>query len=168
VLTWIEKPITTTLEEALELVELSEKNDLIGQVGHVERFNPAISSVLDIIDKPKFIECHRLAEFNPRGNDVSVVLDLMIHDIDIVLKVINSNIKNVSANGVAVISDSPDITNARVEFENGAVANFTASRISLKNMRKTRLFQNNAYISVDFLEKKSEVVKITDFQEKKR
>ena len=164
---FVEKPITTTLEEALELVELSEKNDLIGQVGHVERFNPAISSVLDIIDKPKFIECHRLAEFNPRGNDVSVVLDLMIHDIDIVLKIIDSNIKNISANGVAVISDSPDITNARVEFENGAVANFTASRISLKNMRKTRLFQHNAYISVDFLEKKSEVVKITDFLEKK-
>lgn len=144
---FVEKPITTTLEEALELVKLTEKNNLIGQVGHVERFNPAITSVLDIIDKPKFIECHRLAEFNPRGNDVSVVLDLMIHDIDIVLKVIDSNIKNVSANGVAVISDSPDITNARVEFENGAVANFTASRISLKNMRKTRLFQNNAYIS---------------------
>ena len=164
---FVEKPITTTLEEALELVKLTEKNNLIGQVGHVERFNPAITSVLDIIDKPKFIECHRLAEFNPRGNDVSVVLDLMIHDIDIVLKVIDSNIKNVSANGVAVISDSPDITNARVEFENGAVANFTASRISLKNMRKTRLFQNNAYISVDFLDKKSEVVKITNFQEEK-
>lgn len=164
---FVEKPITTTLEEALELVKLTEKNNLIGQVGHVERFNPAITSVLDIIDKPKFIECHRLAEFNPRGNDVSVVLDLMIHDIDIVLKIIDSNIKNISANGVAVISDSPDITNARVEFENGAVANFTASRISLKNMRKTRLFQHNAYISVDFLEKKSEVVKITDFQEKK-
>jgi predicted dehydrogenase len=164
---FVEKPITTTLEEALELVKLTEKNNLIGQVGHVERFNPAITSVLDIIDKPKFIECHRLAEFNPRGNDVSVVLDLMIHDIDIVLKVIDSNIKNVSANGVAVISDSPDITNARVEFENGAVANFTASRISLKNMRKTRLFQNNAYISVDFLDKKREVVKITNFQEEK-
>ena len=164
---FVEKPITTTLEEALELVKLTEKNNLIGQVGHVERFNPAITSVLDLIDKPKFIECHRLAEFNPRGNDVSVVLDLMIHDIDIVLKIIDSNIKNISANGVAVISDSPDITNARVEFENGAVANFTASRISLKNMRKTRLFQHNAYISVDFLEKKSEVVKITDFQEKK-
>ena len=164
---FVEKPITTTLEEALELVKLTEKNNLIGQVGHVERFNPAITSVLDIIDKPKFIECHRLAEFNPRGNDVSVVLDLMIHDIDIVLKIIDSNIKNISANGVAVISDSPDITNARVEFENGAVANFTASRISLKNMRKTRLFQHNAYISVDFLEKKSEVVKITDFLEKK-
>jgi len=164
---FVEKPMTTTLEEALELVKLTETNNLIGQVGHVERFNPAITSVLDIIDKPKFIECHRLAEFNPRGNDVSVVLDLMIHDIDIVLKVIDSNIKNVSANGVAVISDSPDITNARVEFENGAVANFTASRISLKNMRKTRLFQNNAYISVDFLDKKSEVVKITNFQEEK-
>ena len=164
---FVEKPITTTLEEALELVKLTEKNNLIGQVGHVERFNPAITSVLNIIDNPKFIECHRLAEFNPRGNDVSVVLDLMIHDIDIVLKLVNSNIKNISANGVAVISDSPDITNARVEFENGAVANFTASRISLKNMRKTRLFQNNAYVSVDFLEKKSEVVKITDFQDKK-
>ena len=164
---FVEKPITTTLEEAVELVKLTEKNNLIGQVGHVERFNPAITSVLNIIDNPKFIECHRLAEFNPRGNDVSVVLDLMIHDIDIVLKLVNSNIKNISANGVAVISDSPDITNARVEFENGAVANFTASRISLKNMRKTRLFQNNAYVSVDFLEKKSEVVKITDFQDKK-
>ena len=164
---FVEKPITTTLEEALELVKIAEKHNLIGQVGHVERFNPAIKSVLHMIEEPKFIECHRLAEFNPRGNDVSVVLDLMIHDIDIVLKVINSNIKNVSANGVSVISDSPDITNARVEFENGAVANFTASRISLKNMRKTRLFQNNAYISIDFLDKKSEIVKITDFKEKK-
>ena len=158
---FIEKPITTTLDEALELIKLAEINNLVGQVGHVERFNPAISSVIDIIDNP------RLAEFNPRGNDVSVVLDLMIHDIDIVLKLIKSRIKSVSANGVSVISDSPDITNARVEFENGAVANFTASRISLKNMRKTRLFQNNAYISVDFLEKKSEVVKISDFIEKK-
>jgi predicted dehydrogenase len=155
------------LDEALELIKLAEINNLVGQVGHVERFNPAISSVIDIIDNPKFVECHRLAEFNPRGNDVSVVLDLMIHDIDIVLKLIKSRIKSVSANGVSVISDSPDITNARVEFENGAVANFTASRISLKNMRKTRLFQNNAYISVDFLEKKSEVVKISDFIEKK-
>jgi hypothetical protein len=164
---FIEKPITTTLDEALELIKLAEINNLVGQVGHVERFNPAISSVIDIIDNPKFVECHRLAEFNPRGNDVSVVLDLMIHDIDIVLKLIKSRIKSVSANGVSVISDSPDITNARVEFENGAVANFTASRISLKNMRKTRLFQNNAYISVDFLEKKSEVVKISDFIEKK-
>ena len=129
-------------------------------------FNP-IPILSHFFDKPLFIESHRLAQFNPRGTDVSVVLDLMIHDIDIVLKVINSNIKNVSANGVSVISDSPDITNARVEFENGAVANFTASRISLKNMRKTRLFQNNAYISIDFLDKKSEIVKITDFDEKK-
>ena len=116
----------------------------------------------ETIDNPKFIECHRLAEFNPRGNDVSVVLDLMIHDIDIVLSIVKSKIKSVSANGVCVISDTPDITNARVEFENGCVANFTSSRISLKNMRKTRFFQNDAYISLDFLEKKSEVVKISN------
>ena len=164
---FIEKPITKTVVEAEAIRTLASQKHVKGQVGHVERFNPAFTAVQDMIVSPMFIECHRLAEFNPRGTDVPVVLDLMIHDIDIVLKVIDSNIKNVSANGVAVISDSPDITNARVEFENGAVANFTASRISLKNMRKTRLFQNNAYISVDFLDKKSEVVKITNFQEEK-
>ena len=164
---FIEKPITNTVIEAEAIKTLASQRHIKGQVGHVERFNPAFTAVNDMIVSPMFIECHRLAEFNPRGTDVPVVLDLMIHDIDIVLKVIDSNIKNVSANGVAVISDSPDITNARVEFENGAVANFTASRISLKNMRKTRLFQNNAYISVDFLDKKSEVVKITNFQEEK-
>ena len=158
---FIEKPITTTIEEAKELIEIAKNNNLIGQVGHVERFNPAYTSLRETIYEPKFIECHRLAEFNPRGNDVSVVLDLMIHDIDIVLSVVNSKIKSVSANGVCVISESPDITNARVEFENGCVANFTASRISLKNMRKTRFFQDDAYISIDFLEKKSEVVKIS-------
>lgn len=164
---FIEKPITKTVLEAEAIKTLASQYHVQGQVGHVERFNPSFTAVKEMIDNPMFIESHRLAEFNPRGTDVPVVLDLMIHDIDIVLKLVNSNIKNISANGVAVISDSPDITNARVEFENGAVANFTASRISLKNMRKTRLFQNNAYVSVDFLEKKSEVVKITDFQDKK-
>ncbi|MGY8945754.1 MAG: Gfo/Idh/MocA family protein [Flavobacteriales bacterium] len=159
---FIEKPITSTVEEAKELVDLASHNNLIGQVGHVERFNPAFVSLKKTIINPKFIECHRLAEFNPRGNDVSVVLDLMIHDIDIVLSLVKSKIKSVSANGVCVISETPDITNARVEFENGCVANFTSSRISLKNMRKTRIFQNDAYISVDFLEKKSEVVKISN------
>jgi predicted dehydrogenase len=159
---FIEKPITSTIEQAKELVDLAKENNLMGQVGHVERFNPAYVSVKETIKNPKFIECHRLAEFNPRGNDVSVVLDLMIHDIDIVLSIVKSKIKSVNANGVCVISETPDITNARVEFENGCVANFTASRISLKNMRKTRFFQNDAYISVDFLEKKSEVVKISE------
>lgn len=159
---FIEKPITSTVEQAVDLVNLSNKKNIKGQVGHVERFNPAFSCLNNTIENPKFIECHRLAEFNPRGNDVSVVLDLMIHDIDIVLSVVKSKPTNVSANGVCVISETPDICNARVEFENGCVANFTASRISLKNMRKTRLFQNDAYISVDFLEKKSEVVKISD------
>jgi len=159
---FVEKPITSTVEQAKELVQLAKDKSLIGQVGHVERFNPAYVSLKEIIDNPKFIECHRLAEFNPRGNDVSVVLDLMIHDIDIVLSIVKSKIKSVSANGVCVISDTPDITNARVEFENGCVANFTSSRISLKNMRKTRFFQNDAYISLDFLEKKSEVVKISN------
>ncbi len=148
------------MDEALELIKLAETNNLIGQVGHVERFNPAISSVFDIIDNPKFVECHRLAEFNPRGTDVSVVLDLMIHDIDIILSVVKSPIKNIKASGVAVISETPDISNARIEFENGCVANLTASRISLKKMRKSRFFQKNAYISVDFLDKKVEVVKI--------
>lgn len=161
---FIEKPITTSVDEAELLVKLSKKKKLIGQVGHVERFNPAISSVISTIDDPKFIECHRLAEFNPRGNDVSVVLDLMIHDIDIVLKLVDSDVKDVKANGVCVISNTPDITNARIEFKNGCVANFTASRISLKNMRKSRFFQKEAYIAVDFLEKKSEIVKISDFQ----
>ena len=160
---FVEKPITTTVEEAKTLVNLAKENNLIGQVRHVERFNPAITSVMSSIDNPKFIECHRLAEFNPRGNDVSVVLDLMIHDIDIVLKVVKSEVIDVKANGVSVISKTPDITNARVEFKNGCIANFTASRISLKNMRKSRFFQKDAYISVDFLEKKSEIVKISNY-----
>ena len=159
---FIEKPITSTVDQAIDLVKLSSNKKIKGQVGHVERFNPAFCCLDDTIKNPKFIECHRLAEFNPRGNDVSVVLDLMIHDIDIVLSVVKSKPINVSANGVCVISETPDICNARVEFENGCVANFTASRISLKNMRKTRFFQSNAYISVDFLEKKTEIVKIKE------
>ncbi|MCL6265684.1 Gfo/Idh/MocA family protein [Flagellimonas myxillae] len=163
---FIEKPITNTLEEAEELLNLVGKHNVKGQVGHVERFNPAFLAVKDNIDTPMFIETHRLAEFNPRGTDVPVVLDLMIHDIDAILSVVNSNVKQINASGVSVISKSPDIANARIEFENGCVANLTSSRISLKNMRKSRFFQRDAYISVDFLEKKVEVVKMKDAPEK--
>lgn len=162
---FIEKPITTTVEEAEKLRDLVKKHGVRGQVGHVERFNPAFTGVKDKIEKPMFIETHRLAEFNPRGTDVPVVLDLMIHDIDIILSVVKSKVKNVHASGVSVISETPDIANARLEFENGCVANLTSSRISLKNMRKSRFFQKDAYISVDFLEKKSEVVKMKDAPE---
>ncbi len=163
---FIEKPITNTLEEAEELLELAEKHKIKGQVGHVERFNPAFLAVKDQIKNPMFIETHRLAEFNPRGTDVPVVLDLMIHDIDAILSVVDSEVKQINASGVSVISNSPDIANARIEFENGCVANLTASRISLKNMRKSRFFQRDAYISVDFLEKKVEVVKMKDAPDK--
>ncbi|WP_299392462.1 Gfo/Idh/MocA family oxidoreductase [uncultured Gelidibacter sp.] len=159
---FIEKPITNTVEEAETIRTLVAENNVKGQVGHVERFNPAFTAVKHQIHNPMFIETHRLAEFNPRGTDVPVVLDLMIHDIDIILSVVKSKVKNISASGVSVISDTPDIANARIEFENGCVANLTASRISLKNMRKTRFFQKDAYISVDFLEKKCEVVKMKD------
>ncbi|MDC1402170.1 Gfo/Idh/MocA family oxidoreductase, partial [Flavobacteriaceae bacterium] len=159
---FIEKPITRTVEEAEELVQLANDKGVKGQVGHVERFNPAFKAVKESLGAPMFVESHRLAEFNPRGTDVSVVLDLMIHDIDIILSVINSTVKNISASGVAVVSETPDIANARIEFENGAVANLTASRISLKNMRKLRFFQKEAYISVDFFTKKVEVVKMKD------
>ncbi|NAY90726.1 Gfo/Idh/MocA family oxidoreductase [Muricauda sp. JGD-17] len=159
---FIEKPITNTYEEALALLELVKKHHVKGQVGHVERFNPAFLAVKNKIDNPMFIETHRLAEFNPRGTDVPVVLDLMIHDIDAILSVVPSDVKQINASGVSVISSSPDIANARIEFENGCVANLTSSRISLKNMRKSRFFQRDAYISVDFLEKKVEVVKMKD------
>ncbi|MCK0157167.1 Gfo/Idh/MocA family oxidoreductase [Cellulophaga sp. F20128] len=162
---FIEKPITNTLEEAEALIALKNKHQVKGQVGHVERFNPAFSAVKDSIINPMFIETHRLAEFNPRGTDVPVVLDLMIHDIDAILSVVHSNVKSINASGVSVISKSPDIANARIEFENGCVANLTASRISLKNMRKSRFFQQDAYISVDFLEKKVEVVRMKDAPE---
>lgn len=162
---FIEKPITNTLEEAEALLVLEKKYNVKGQVGHVERFNPAFSAVKNQISNPMFIETHRLAEFNPRGTDVPVVLDLMIHDIDAILSVVNSEVASINASGVSVISTSPDIANARIAFENGCVANLTASRISLKNMRKSRFFQKDAYISVDFLEKKVEVVKMKDAPE---
>ncbi len=162
---FIEKPITNTLIEAEELISLEEKYAVKGQVGHVERFNPAFIAVKNSIQNPMFIETHRLAEFNPRGTDVPVVLDLMIHDIDAILSVVDSEVKQINASGISVISNSPDIANARIEFENGCVAILTASRISLKNMRKSRFFQRDAYISVDFFEKKVEVVKMKDAPE---
>ncbi|WP_435263185.1 Gfo/Idh/MocA family protein [Tenacibaculum sp. nBUS_03] len=162
---FIEKPITNTILEAESIRTLASQFHVKGQVGHVERFNPAFTAVKDMIDTPMFIETHRLAEFNPRGTDVPVVLDLMIHDIDIILSVVKSKVKNVHASGVSVISETPDIANARIEFENGCVANLTASRISMKHMRKSRFFQKDAYISVNFLEKKSEVVRMKDVPE---
>ena len=162
---FIEKPITQTVAQAEELIALADKNNVLGQVGHVERFNPAFLAVKDYINDSMFIETHRLAEFNPRGTDVPVVLDLMIHDIDTVLNVVDSPVKNISASGVSIISETPDIANARIEFENGCVANLTASRISLKNMRKARFFQKDAYISIDYFAKKVEVVKMHDAPE---
>ena len=157
---FIEKPVCTTSKESEELIKLGDLKNVKIQVGHVERFNPAFTKVESEISKPMFIECHRLAKFNPRGTDVSVVLDLMIHDIDIILKTVDSKVKDILSSGVSVISKTPDIANARIEFENGCVANLTASRVSLKNMRKTRFFQSGKYISVDFLNKESEIVEI--------
>ena len=157
---FIEKPVCTTSKESEELIKLGDLKNVKIQVGHVERFNPAFTKVESEISKPMFIESHRLAKFNPRGTDVSVVLDLMIHDIDIILKTVDSKVKDILSSGVSVISETPDIANARIEFENGCVANLTASRVSLKNMRKTRFFQTGKYISVDFLNKESEVVEI--------
>ena len=157
---FIEKPIVTTPDEALQLISLANEAEVKVQVGHVERFNPAFTAALPFLKKPMFIETHRLAMFNPRGTDVPVILDLMIHDIDIVLSVVKSNIRKINASGVAVVSDAPDIANARLEFDNGCVANLTASRISMKNMRKTRFFQSDAYIAVDFLDKTAEILRI--------
>jgi predicted dehydrogenase len=159
---FVEKPFTNTLEEAQELIKLIKEANVKCQVGHVERFNPALLALGDMKIQPMFIETHRLATFNPRGTDVSVILDLMIHDIDIVLHLVKSPVKRISASGVAVLSETPDIANARIEFDNGCVANLTSSRISLKRMRKMRLFQRDAYISVDFLDKKTEVIKLSD------
>jgi len=163
---FIEKPIANSVFEAKEITKAAKEKGVLGQVGHVERFNPAFKAANYAITNPMFIESHRLAEFNPRGTDVPVVLDLMIHDIDILLSVVKSKVKAISASGVSVISTTPDIANARIEFENGCVANLTASRISLKKMRKTRFFQKDAYISVDFLEKKAEIVKMKEAPEK--
>lgn len=159
---FIEKPVASSPEEAQKLINTADEANVKVQVGHVERFNPAFISVKDRIQSPMFIETHRLAQFNPRGTDVPVVLDLMIHDLDIILSSVDARLRKVSASGVAVVSDTPDIANARLEFDNGCVANLTASRISMKNMRKTRFFQKNAYISVDFLTKQSEIVSMSD------
>lgn len=159
---FIEKPITQTLEQAEEILKLCKENGIKAQVGHVERYNPAFIATKQYIQNPMFIEIHRLAEFNPRGTDVSVVLDLMIHDLDILLSMVKSKVKQIHASGVSVVSKTPDICNARIEFENGCVANLTTSRISMKAMRKSRFFQKDAYISVDFLEKKAEVIRMKD------
>ena len=161
---FIEKPLSETIEEAYKLQSLVHEADIVAQVGHVERFNPAFIAAQKHLERPMFIETHRLAQFNPRGTDVPVVLDLMIHDIDIILSIVKSGVKKVSASGVSVISETHDIANARIEFDNGCVANLTASRISLKNMRKTRFFQKDAYISVDFLDKKLEVFKLEELE----
>lgn len=163
---FVEKPLANTMEEARELVKLAKEANIKMQVGHVERFNPAFLALKDNKLEPMFIEVHRLAQFNPRGTDVSVILDLMIHDIDIILSLVKSNVKSISANGVSVMSDTPDIANVRIEFDNSCVANLTSSRISMKKMRKMRLFQKDAYIGIDFLEKKTEVIKLSSSEDK--
>jgi predicted dehydrogenase len=163
---FVEKPLTNTMDEARELVKLAKESNLKFQVGHVERFNPAFLALKNQELKPMFIEAHRLSEFNPRGTDVSVVLDLMIHDIDIILNLVNSNVSYIAANGVAVMSETPDIANVRIEFDNGSVANITSSRISLKKMRKIRLFQKDAYIGIDFLAKKTEIIRLNQTDDK--
>jgi len=157
---FVEKPLANTMEEAKELVKLAKEANIKFQVGHVERFNPAFLALKGQVLQPMFIEVHRLAQFNPRGTDVSVILDLMIHDIDIILSLVRGNVNHISANGVAVMSDTPDIANVRIEFDNGCVANLTSSRISMKKMRKMRLFQKDAYIGIDFLEKKTEIIRL--------
>ncbi|MFM2361963.1 MAG: hypothetical protein RLZZ316_865 [Bacteroidota bacterium] len=157
---FVEKPLANTMDEAKELVKLVKESNIKMQVGHVERFNPAYISVKNLQLNPMFIEVHRLAQFNPRGTEVSVILDLMIHDIDIILSLVKSEVKYIAASGVAVMTDTPDIASIRIEFNNGCVANLTSSRISMKKMRKMRLFQKDAYIGIDFLNKKSEIIKL--------
>ncbi len=157
---FVEKPLANTMIEARELVKLAKESNVKIQVGHVERFNPAFLALKDVTLNPMFIEVHRLAQFNPRGTEVSVILDLMIHDIDIILSIVKSSVKNISASGVGVLTDTPDIANVRIEFDNGCVANLTSSRISMKKMRKLRIFQKDAYIGVDFLDKKTEIIKL--------
>lgn len=157
---FVEKPFAHTMEEAKELVKLAKESNIKLQVGHVERFNPAFLALKDVAINPMFIEVHRLAQFNPRGTEVSVILDLMIHDIDIILSVVKSDVKRISASGVAVLTETPDIANVRIEFDNGCVANLTSSRISMKKMRKMRIFQKDAYIGIDFLNKKTEIIKL--------
>ena len=156
---FVEKPLANTMEEARALVKLVKESNVKMQVGHVERFNPAYLATQGLQLNPMFIEVHRLAQFNPRGTEVSVILDLMIHDIDIILNLVNSDVKAISASGVAVMTDTPDIANVRIEFNNGCVVNLTSSRISMKRMRKMRIFQKDAYIGIDFLNKKTEIIK---------
>jgi predicted dehydrogenase len=157
---FVEKPMANTIEEGKAIVEMVKEANVKLQVGHVERFNPAYTALKNASLNPLFIEVHRLAQFNPRGTEVSVILDLMIHDIDIILSIVKSGVKNISASGVAVLTDTPDIANVRIEFNNGCVANLTSSRISMKKMRKIRLFQKDAYIGIDFLEKNTEIIKL--------
>ncbi|MBS1563667.1 MAG: Gfo/Idh/MocA family oxidoreductase [Bacteroidetes bacterium] len=157
---FVEKPLAHTMEEARILVKLVKESNIKMQVGHVERFNPAYLATQDLQLNPMFIEVHRLAQFNPRGTEVSVILDLMIHDIDIILNLVKSEVKHISASGVAVMTDTPDIANVRIEFNNGCVVNLTSSRISMKKMRKMRVFQKDAYIGINFLDKKTEVIRL--------
>ncbi len=157
---FVEKPLANTIQEGIDIVNIVREANVKVQVGHVERFNPAFLALKDMNLNPMFIEVHRLAQFNPRGTEVSVILDLMIHDIDIILSLVKSDVKHISASGVAVMTDTPDIANVRIEFNNGCVANLTSSRISMKKMRKMRLFQPNSYIGIDFLEKKTEIIKL--------
>ena len=149
----VEKPITSTVEQAEELVKIAEENNLVFQVGHLERFNAALLGAFDQLDAPMFIESHRLAPFNPRGADVIVVLDLMIHDIDIMLTLVKSDVVSIKASGLPVLCDTVDIANCRIDFENGCVANVTASRVSAKSERKMRFFQKKSCVTVDFQEK---------------
>ena len=159
---FVEKPLANTMDEARQLVKLAAESGIKFQVGHVERFNPAFLALKGMDLKPMFIEVHRLAQFNPRGTEVSVILDLMIHDIDIILSIVKSDVKSISASGVAVMTETPDIANVRIEFHNGCVANLTSSRISMKKMRKVRLFQKDSYIGIDFLNKKTEIIKLKE------
>lgn len=163
---FVEKPLANTLEEARRLIEMTREANVKVQVGHVERFNPAFVAARNMDLHPMFIEVHRLAQFNPRGTEVSVILDLMIHDLDIILSIVKSDVKHISASGVCVLTDTPDIANVRIEFNNGCVANLTASRISMKKMRKMRLFQKDAYVGIDFLEKKTEIIKMKEESDK--
>jgi len=159
---FVEKPLANTMSEARSLVKLAAESGIKFQVGHVERFNPAFLAIKDMPLNPMFIEVHRLAQFNPRGTEVSVILDLMIHDIDIILSIVKSDVKSISASGVGVLTETPDIANVRIEFDNGCVANLTSSRISMKKMRKMRIFQKDSYIGIDFLNKKTELIKLRE------
>ena len=163
---FVEKPLANTMEEAEELVQLTKESGVKLQVGHVERFNPAFLALNGMTLNPMFIEVHRLAQFNPRGTEVSVILDLMIHDIDIILSIVKSDVKSISASGVGVLTETPDIANVRIEFHNGCVANLTSSRISMKKMRKMRLFQKDSYIGIDFLNKKTEIIRLREEADK--